>query len=65
MAPIKKTFTGEQSREDDGGTYVSLTHDPLDATIQIARVKSAKAGAVVLFAGKSLARSPQVEEEDE
>ncbi|KAF2212516.1 hypothetical protein CERZMDRAFT_17397, partial [Cercospora zeae-maydis SCOH1-5] len=31
--------------------HVSLTYDALDASKQMARVKSAKAGAVVLFAG--------------
>ncbi|KAI5364578.1 Putative molybdopterin biosynthesis MoaE [Septoria linicola] len=46
-----KKFEGEQSREDEENVYVSLTYDTLDATKQMARVKSAKAGAVVLFAG--------------
>ncbi|KAF7193580.1 Molybdopterin synthase catalytic subunit [Pseudocercospora fuligena] len=44
-------FTGELSRQDEPNVYVSLTYDALDATAQMARVKSAKAGAVVLFAG--------------
>ncbi|PIA97486.1 Molybdopterin synthase catalytic subunit [Cercospora beticola] len=46
-----QAFAGEQSREDEENVYVSLTHDALDASKQMARVKSAKAGAVVLFAG--------------
>ncbi|KAI7288179.1 hypothetical protein KC345_g79 [Hortaea werneckii] len=33
------------------GVYVSLTYDELDASKAMARVKSPKAGAVVLFAG--------------
>jgi hypothetical protein len=45
-------FEGEQSlTAQDGRIYVSLTYDPLDATQAMARVKSPKAGAVVLFAG--------------
>lgn len=50
--PTPKKFEGEQSRQDEENVHVSLTYDPLDATKQMARVKSAKAGAVVLFAGK-------------
>ena len=47
-------FTGELSRQDEPNVYVSLTYDALDATAQMARVKSAKAGAVVLFAGTAI-----------
>ena len=43
-------FPGEQVLTD-ANIYVSLTYDPLDATAMLARVKSPKAGAVVLFAG--------------
>lgn len=53
--PKERKFEGEQSRQDEENVYVSLTYDPLDATKQMARVKSAKAGAVVLFAGKPYA----------
>jgi molybdopterin synthase catalytic subunit len=51
---IPKKFEGEQSRQDADNVYVSLTYEPLDATKQMSRVKSAKAGAVLLFAGQSL-----------
>jgi molybdopterin synthase catalytic subunit len=34
--------------------YVALTHDHLDSTSMIDRVRSPKAGAIVLFAGKTL-----------
>ncbi|SMQ56325.1 unnamed protein product [Zymoseptoria tritici ST99CH_3D7] len=53
MAPPdhpKQQFSGEQSLTEPN-IYVSLTYDPLDATAQMARVKSPQAGAVVLFAG--------------
>jgi len=41
-----------QSREAlDGQIYVELTHSHLDIPSAIARVKSPKAGAVVMFAG--------------
>lgn len=46
-----RTFEGEQSLSE-GEIYVSLTYDELDATKVMARVKSPKAGAVVLFAGR-------------
>ena len=39
------------ARQDDDGIHVELTYDPLDAVSAMARVKSPKAGAVVLFAG--------------
>lgn len=48
---IPRQFLGEKSITEDN-IYVSLTYDPLDAALQIARVKSPKAGAVVLFAGE-------------
>nr|POE90212.1 molybdopterin synthase catalytic subunit [Quercus suber] len=44
------TFAGEKSLTEPG-VYVSLTYDELDATAVRQRVKSPKAGAVVLFAG--------------
>jgi len=41
-----------QSREAFGGKiYVQLTHEHLDIPSAIAKVKSPKAGAVVMFAG--------------
>ncbi|KAK6383281.1 hypothetical protein LTR65_010265 [Meristemomyces frigidus] len=43
-------FAGEQSLSEDS-LYVSLTYDELDAAKAMARVKSPKAGAIVLFAG--------------
>lgn len=46
----ERKFEGEQSLSSDN-VYVSLTYDPLDATAAMGRVKSPKAGAVVLFAG--------------
>lgn len=46
----ERKFEGEQSL-DARDVYVSLTYDTLDATAAMARVKSPKAGAVVLFAG--------------
>lgn len=49
--PNVREFEGEKSLEDND-VHVSLTYDCLDAQKQMARVKSAKAGAVVLFAGK-------------
>ncbi|KAK4609154.1 Molybdopterin synthase catalytic subunit [Fulvia fulva] len=45
-----RSFEGEKSLEEQD-IFVSLTYDLLDATAQMARVKSPKAGAVVLFAG--------------
>lgn len=45
-----RAFYGEQSLFEPN-VYVSLTYDALDASQAMARVKSPKAGAVVLFAG--------------
>ncbi|KAK5124331.1 hypothetical protein LTR08_005952 [Meristemomyces frigidus] len=45
-----KAFEGTQSLTEPA-IHVSLTYSPLDATATLARVKSPKAGAVVLFAG--------------
>lgn len=45
-----KRFEGEHSLSEHG-VYVSLTYDKLDVTKAMGRVKSPKAGAVVLFAG--------------
>jgi molybdopterin synthase catalytic subunit len=36
----------------EGSCYVALTHDHLDSTSMMDRVRSPKAGAIVLFAGK-------------
>ncbi len=44
-------FSGEQSWSE-ANIFVSLTQEPLDANMALSRVKSPKAGAVVLFAGK-------------
>ena len=49
--PQSTAFEGEKSLSEPG-IYVALTYEPLNATVSMARVKSAKAGAVVLFAGK-------------
>jgi molybdopterin synthase catalytic subunit len=38
----------------EGNCYVALTHDQLDSTSMINRVRSPKAGAILLFAGKVL-----------
>ncbi len=37
----------------DGGCYVALTHTVLDAKSIMDRVRSPKAGAIVLFAGNT------------
>ena len=37
----------------EGNCYVALTHDHLDSVSMIDRVRSPKAGAIVMFAGKS------------
>jgi hypothetical protein len=39
---------------EDGTCYVALTHDHLDAKLMMDRVRSPKAGAIVLFAGISM-----------
>lgn len=39
-------------------THVTLTHSPLDLNQTINHVRSPKAGAIVLFAGKPLSPSP-------
>ena len=35
----------------DGGCYVALTYDTLDINAILGRVRSPKAGALILFAG--------------
>ena len=40
----------QELQEDN--CYVALTHDHLDYTSMVDRVRSPKAGAIVLFAGK-------------
>lgn len=50
--PSHDVLTGEQSLSESN-IYVSLTNEPIDASVTLARVKSPKAGAVVLFAGMS------------
>jgi hypothetical protein len=47
-----RLFEGEKSLAEQD-IYVSLTYDELNAKSVMDRVKSPKAGAVVLFAGKS------------
>ena len=48
-----RLFEGEKALSEQD-IYVSLTYDELDAKSMMNRVKSPKAGAVVLFAGMSL-----------
>ena len=48
-----RLFEGEQALEEQN-VYVSLTYDELNAKTTMDRVKSPKAGAVVLFSGKML-----------
>jgi hypothetical protein len=43
--------SGEHSVTDPG-VYVSLTYEKLDPTVMIGKVKSAKSGAVLVFAGR-------------
>jgi len=50
--PSHDVLTGEQCLSEPN-VYVSLTNEPIDASVTLARVKSPKAGAVVLFAGMS------------
>ncbi|EWC45767.1 molybdopterin synthase catalytic subunit [Drechslerella stenobrocha 248] len=51
-APGKPAFEGIKSAGDaDRGTFVGLTYDKLDITSAIDRVRSPKAGAVVVFIG--------------
>lgn len=47
-----RLFDGEKSLSEQD-VYVSLTYDELDAKYTMDRVKSPKAGAVVLFSGRS------------
>ncbi|KAF3907218.1 hypothetical protein ABW20_dc0101347 [Dactylellina cionopaga] len=49
-APAKRLFEGIKSIEE-ACTFVGLTFDKLDATTSIDRVRSPKAGAVVVFIG--------------
>lgn len=52
---VPRVFLGEKSLLDqDANVHVALTYDVLDASTHIKRVKSPKAGAVVLFAGPSM-----------
>ena len=48
-----RLFDGEKSLSEQG-VYVSLTYDELNAKSMVDRVKSPKAGAVVLFAGMTV-----------
>lgn len=48
--PDERAFEGEKALTDEN-VYVSLTYEPLDTNQALSRVKSPKAGAVVLFAG--------------
>jgi hypothetical protein len=48
----QRRFSGERSLADAAANlHVALTYEPLNAASCMARVKSPKAGAVVLFAG--------------
>lgn len=52
---LKMTTPAPQNREAlNGKIYVELTHEHLDIPSAIAKVKSPKAGAVVMFAGRIL-----------
>jgi molybdopterin synthase catalytic subunit len=42
---------GETDERSEGNCYVALTHDHLDVLDIMNRVRSPKAGAIVLFAG--------------
>lgn len=50
-----RLFEGEKSLSEPD-VYVSLTYDELNAKTTMDRVKSPKAGAVVLFAGTPSAK---------
>ena len=52
-----RLFEGEQALEEQN-VYVSLTYDELNAKTTMDRVKSPKAGAVVLFSGTNFHNSP-------
>jgi hypothetical protein len=48
----QQRFVGERTLIDaSANIHVALTYEPLDAAAHMARVRSPKAGAVVLFAG--------------
>jgi len=47
-----RLFEGEKALHEQD-VFVSLTYDELDAKTTMDRVKSPKAGAVVLFSGKA------------
>ncbi|KAF3308507.1 Molybdopterin synthase catalytic subunit [Orbilia oligospora] len=51
--PPVRAFDGIKSIEGQN-TFVGLTYDKLDITASIDRVRSPKAGAVVVFVGKSV-----------
>ena len=51
-----RLFEGEKALEEQD-VYVSLTYYELNAKTTMDRVKSPKAGAVVLFSGKAFTRS--------
>jgi molybdopterin synthase catalytic subunit len=48
------TSTDEVWELSEGSCYVALTYDHLNAQEIMNRVRSSEAGAIVLFAGKSL-----------
>ena len=53
-----RLFEGEQALEEQNVyVYVSLTYDELNAKTTMDRVKSPKAGAVVLFSGTNFHNS--------
>ncbi|KAK5679290.1 hypothetical protein LTS10_008105 [Elasticomyces elasticus] len=55
--PPAPAFEGEQSLTE-ANIHVALTYSPLDASAAMARVKSPKAGAVVLFAETPSPQNP-------
>ena len=44
----------------EGNCYVALTHEHLDSTSMMDRVRSPKAGAIVLFAGNVFLRLAKI-----
>lgn len=46
------------SELSEGNCYVALTHDVLNPQAMMDRVRSPKAGAIVLFAGKASHNKP-------
>jgi hypothetical protein len=49
--PEQKQFNNTPTEFEEDGVFVALTHDTLDAVAIMNKVRSPKAGAIVLFAG--------------